>query len=385
MGRRRKEQRPEAAWRQESEPSPDPDDVSTFGGEAMIVAGETSGGAPFGVRVEDFRRSNEDDAPEAGWVTAKSALAAVGREIGGPSARVDVGFVRHVGRGLSRDAYCAEVDITATHAQSNQVLVALVPGRGTDFDVDARIAHEARVLAAFARMADDERSALPFRVPRNPRVVRSVGRLVLVCDVAHGFPLDLRAGRQHAVRPWEVVGRIAAAVHAIDPALIEPPIVGFATRRGHALAALRAFDGLEGDVCGDARAWAIEHLPPNDPATLLHGDLLGQNILLVPGDVPSLIDWEYATTGDPAYDLAIVTRGVQRPFQVGSGLAQLLASYGDAGGAAIRAAHVRLHELCLAAKWYADAIERSDGSGEGPAEALARLTRVLGIATRNAL
>ncbi|MES1178233.1 MAG: phosphotransferase [Myxococcales bacterium] len=34
-----------------------------------------------------------------------------------------------------------------------------------------------------------------------------------------------------------------------------------------------------------------------------------------PGQTPAVIDWEYTALGDPAYDLAIVTRGARRPFQ----------------------------------------------------------------------
>ena len=63
------------------------------------------------------------------------------------------------------------------------------------------------------------------------------------------------------------------------------------------------------------------HLPPATPSALLHGDLLGQNILFsLDGEPLGLIDWEQTELGDPAYDLAIVTRGVKRPFKVSGGL-----------------------------------------------------------------
>jgi len=55
--------------------------------------------------------------------------------------------------------------------------------------------------------------------------------------------------------------------------------------------------------------------PPDDPSVLLHGDLLGQILLAMDGP-HHVINWEYATRGDPAYDLAIVTRGVEQPFQI---------------------------------------------------------------------
>ncbi len=57
---------------------------------------------------------------------------------------------------------------------------------------------------------------------------------------------------------------------------------------------------------------------------LLHGDLLGQNILLAADGPHHVIDWEHVKHGDPAYDLAIVTRGVKQPFQIANGLDRLL-------------------------------------------------------------
>ncbi|PYO55704.1 MAG: hypothetical protein DMD83_18255, partial [Candidatus Rokuibacteriota bacterium] len=79
-----------------------------------------------------------------------------------------------------------------------------------------------------------------------------------------------------------------------------------------------------------------------------------------------VIDWEYSTLGDPAYDLAIVTRGVRRPFQIDGGLERLLEAYAAAGGANVSVAQVRIHGLCLAAGWYRDALaERAEPTRRG--------------------
>lgn len=119
-------------------------------------------------------------------------------------------------------------------------------------------------------------------------------------------------------------------------------------------------------------------MPPDVPAAFVHGDLLGQNILLWPGALPAVIDWEYAEQGDPAYDLAIVTRGVRRPFQVDRGLGRLLEAYAAAGGLPLTAADVHFHELCLAAGWVREALARR--SAEPPGQALQRLRSILGRA-----
>jgi murein DD-endopeptidase MepM/ murein hydrolase activator NlpD len=71
-----------------------------------------------------------------------------------------------------------------------------------------------------------------------------------------------------------------AAVHGLDGAGLKDILPGYATRREHAQAALYAFDGLDGAEVREGRAWAEAYLPPAEPSVLVHGDLLGQNILL---------------------------------------------------------------------------------------------------------
>ena len=79
--------------------------------------------------------------------------------------------------------------------------------------------------------------------------------------------------------------------------------------------------------------------------------------------------------GDPAFDLAIVTRGVRRPFQMARGLDHLLDAYSAAGGDPIKRSEVHFYELCLAARWYREALQ---GRGsEPPEQALARLIGIL--------
>jgi aminoglycoside phosphotransferase (APT) family kinase protein len=104
---------------------------------------------------------------------------------------------------------------------------------------------------------------------------------------------------------------------------------------------------------------------------------LGQNILLNPlQQDTAVIDWEYATIGDPAQDLAIVTRGVRNPFQLPDGLPRLLLAYREAGGGPLEAREVRVHELLMALRWYREALAHPE-SGHGPREAQARVRQVL--------
>jgi len=108
-------------------------------------------------------------------------------------------------------------------------------------------------------------------------------------------------------------------------------------------------------VAAVARAWIEAHLTQR-PATVLHGDLLPQNLLwdFMGSGTISVIDWECARIGDPAYDLAIVTRGAQQPLKESGGFARLLTAYNEATSTSLPASAVRIHELLLHLRWLAE-------------------------------
>lgn len=314
--------------------------------------------------------AHDDDEPGlveargAGWVRAKRVLRElIGREVG---AVRDVGWVKKIGDGLSRDIFAAEVELEEGRCEA---YVVALPRRDAEPALDERTSRELRLVARLRSRG------FPFRLPEMIGAFPDGDRLALVRRFAAGIELDLRAGRQPAVRPWEVVAEIAAAIHAVPGESVEDVLPGAATRRAHARAALEALEGLDRSETRDARAWALEHLPPEEPSALLHGDLLGQNILLAVDGPHHVIDWEYAIRGDPAYDLAIVTRGVKQPFQIDRGLGRLLDAYRAHGGHDITADQVHVYELCLIAGWYRAAL-----AGQGahsPAHELDRMRSLL--------
>lgn len=363
MGRRRK---PSAASRRvelrralASEPQPCSTDWVEWGGELMMAMGFTEGGAPYGLALDDFREMNERDERARSWVRAKGALRSA-FERACPDARVEIGFVKKLGEGLSRDVFAADVRLSPDPSGRSGAYAVLIPRRGADRHLAERTDREGHLLAALRGLSP------PFRLPEVVGTVTDGVHRLLVRSSVQGIELDLRAGRYPGARPWEIVGEAAATVHGLEvPGLVEL-VPGHTTRREHAFAAIEGtFAELSGDICDRARAWAHEHVPPAEPATLLHGDLLGQNILISPGAPPALIDWEYASRGDPAYDLAIVTRGVRQPFQIDRGLERLLEAYESRSGRHIERSHVLVHELCLAAKWYRESLE---GTGRHPPE-----------------
>lgn len=334
------------------EPSLDGLELEEAGGELIHVIDRTEAGFPYGPTVADLRRDLERESRGVGWARAKHVLREL-LELNGVDVR-DIGRVRKIGDGLSREVYGASVE----HEEGTERAYAiLLPRRDADADLSERTVGELRLVAKL------QKCSLPFRIPEMLGAMREGRHVALVRHYASGIPLDLRAGRQPSVRPWAIVGEIAAAVHAVAGTEVEDVTVGSATRRAHALEQLRILDELEPAEMKAALAWAREHLPPDEPSTLVHGDLLGQNILLAFDGPHHVIDWEYALRGDPAYDLAIVTRAAKQPFQIADGMTKLLEAYEAHGGRGVTREHVQLHELCLIAHWYRDALA---GRGSQP-------------------
>ena len=332
------------------EPRPEGDDLVEWGGELMLAAGFTSGGAPYGETVDEFREANAVDDRKKGWARAKEAFWSAAVKLLGTDAESEVGWVKRVGQGLYRDVFLAEVRGFSKAGELSRDLVALIPRHDAPADLFERVQREPILLDELHSLN------LGFRVPQFSTVVLESQRPVLVREFLRGMPLDLRAGRQPQARPWKVVGRTAAEIHSIDPGSVAGLVPGFATRKEHAVASIEELDAMAGKpVTDDALTFMRANLPKDEPASFLHGDLLGQNILIDPEQPQrafAVIDWEHSLVGDPAYDLAIVTRGVRRPFQMADGLDRVLGAYHEEGGAPLTKTNVHLHELCLIGGYY---------------------------------
>ena len=296
------------------------------------------------------------------------------------SRGAEVGRIRCLGDGLNRWAYSAWVELDPDPKNLTGGYICLLPKHDVLGDFDERTQREASLLDALAS------AGLPFRIPKVVAQVHLDGHLAVVETPVEGLPLDFKAPRPLHDAPWEIVSEVAAAIHAVrDPTVLA--LAGASvTRLQHAEQCLAVFEGLNKPLLREAHAWACEHLPPATPSVLLHGDLLGQNIMMPfeePDDPPGVIDWHCASRGDPAYDLAITTRGLRRPFKQAGGMARLLEAYAKAGGEPLKPAAVHLHELCLAANWYRQSLD-PETRVHPPEEELKRLGGIFRRATRNA-
>ena len=306
-------------------------------------------------------------------IRTKGRAWAAFQDVFGQREGVSIDRLWVTGDGTSRRGVGAYVEFDPDPEGESARYVALVPNWDADADFPSRAKREAALLE---RLAEAD---LDLRVPRLVGMTDVDTGPVLVESLVHGLPVEFRT-RRRGGEPWRFVALVGAALHRLDPdgRLLE----GYATRRAHGEACLAESEGLETEdatgVVVEARAWMAEHLPPDEPAALLHGDLLGQNIL-VPMDAShglGLIDWEFAMRGDPAYDLAVVTGGARRPFQQGRGLERLLDSYATAGGAGVSLADVGFYELYLRLRSYAASLGRT-GYGESPEQLLQQLRGTL--------
>lgn len=284
------------------------------------------------------------------WSDARDVLVewltAIDAPVTEPSGRV-----RFLGDGLTYDAFVAECLVPRGEAFEETSVVVRIPNEDAEDDQPERAAIEQRLLRKVRRQG------FPFAVPRPLGSIRIESGVAVIQELLPGMPVDLRWTKSEVERPWSLIAEVAAAVHRLPADPFDDIIGGSETRREHARFEMRILDELDIPEFVMAREWAERYLPPDSPARVLHGDLLGQNILVPKKGLTGVIDWTEAFFGDPAFDIAIVTRGVKKPFQKGGGLRLLLETYNELAPDFVSTAEVQIHEICLAAAWYVDAWE----------------------------
>ena len=134
-------------------------------------------------------------------------------------------------------------------------------------------------------------------------------------------PLTQRSAR--AAR-YDAMNEVAAKIHRVDYAAIGLGDYGKTagylarqvTRWTQQYVAARSrpiepMDALSG--------WLTEHVPPEEPATLTHGDLRMDNLVFHPTEpkVLAVLDWELSTLGNPLADLAYNCLAYYLPTKAG--------------------------------------------------------------------
>lgn len=273
--------------------------------------------------------------------------------------------IQRLGGGLNHENYVFRATPTKSGHRREQSYILRKPCRTHTYESDEAVAtslaNEARTLRTLAQQK------LGFTVPVFVVWTAPGG---LIETAVPGICMDelMRLSDRHLF-VLESVARIAAEVHRLPPDGFDH-LPRQVDGRGHILSRLAAFPADFMTRNPEAVAvgqWVRDHLPQTRPVVLLHGDLLPQNLLLdLATEKIAVVDWEFAQLGDPAYDLAIVSRGRRQPFKRPEGLKCLVKAYRQAGGAAISVTDVVTHELLMVLEWLLHSIENAhNGRREG--------------------
>lgn len=293
---------------------------------------------------------------------AQQALRAAADTLGHDT---QVGWLKRLGEGMSRSSWKADI---ITSDGRERTWVAQVPHDNSPH-LD-RFADELELLRQLSLME------LPFRIPQAIGAFEIEDREVNITSLCLGARVDVMEGVLPPEQLARVTAHVAAAVHNIPFDGLTLPGHIYDSRRDDVHAAIEDLDELDASFIDDAIAWCVEHLP-DDPPTLMHGDLLGQNVLMLLDGPTSLIDWEYAGIGDPARDLAVVTRGQRKVFRSTRGTRMLLDAYNEVARRPITMAELRVQELGLVA---GEVSELPEGSAQRRHE-LNRLRKLFSVAT----
>lgn len=268
------------------------------------------------------------------------------------------------------------------------------------------IVHPAGNIAAILRRAPSGYGAAPARaaglaaeatlmqrahqagVP-SPRVLHVLGP---DDDLGTGFIMERVAGETiprkilrdekfAQARPQlaRQVGGILAHIHKIDlPQLPE-------LRR---MTAAREIDELERDYRGFnwprpvfalALRWLRDHDPgPAEHVTLVHGDFRHGNLIIGPGGVRAVLDWELAHLGDPMEDLGWICVNswrfgeIDKPVGGFGAREDLFAGYEEAGGGRVDPDRVMFWEVMGTLRWGVMCCGMMQRFREGPEHSIER-------------
>jgi aminoglycoside phosphotransferase (APT) family kinase protein len=163
-------------------------------------------------------------------------------------------------------------------------------------------------------------------------------------------------------RLLKIIARVAAAVHKLPKSEFSH-LKDRMDSRTHVMELLEKlppsiFDEFE--EAAQARDWILAHLPEGRQSTVLHGDLLPQNLLAddYGADKVAVVDWQEGKIGDPAYDLAVVTRGARKPLGLSRGLERFVELYNELAEQEVRISAVIVYELLFHLDWLTDAVKR---------------------------
>jgi aminoglycoside phosphotransferase (APT) family kinase protein len=128
--------------------------------------------------------------------------------------------------------------------------------------------------------------------------------------ITSAIPRVLDSDAEHERIAAELVDALVE-LHAVDWTTLD--LEGFGRPTGYLERQLRRFGGLwehnrtrEVPEVVEVGRWLADHLPPEQPARIVHGDYRLGNVMFAagaPARLTAIFDWEMATIGDPLADV----------------------------------------------------------------------------------
>jgi aminoglycoside phosphotransferase (APT) family kinase protein len=295
--------------------------------------------------------------------------------------------LRPIAGGASRETWAVDVTIAAGPEAGAHALVmrrdmatTMNPhalDRAQEFRL-LQAAHRAGVLAPRPRWLAAQATPPFFLMDRVDG--ESIGRRVVrereLADARRGLSAQM--------------AQQLALIHQIDPeqqglAFLPRPAAGLtpaldiAGKMSAALVSLNVHDPL----FEMALRWLETNAPPCEQMTLLHGDFRVGNLIVGPGGLRAVIDWEFAHVGDRLEDVAWPCvrdwrfgRDELRVGGVGD-FEPYVAAYEQASGRRVERSAVRYWEIMGNLKWAVTCLMQAQRhlSGEDPSVELASLGR----------
>ena len=124
--------------------------------------------------------------------------------------------------------------------------------------------------------------------------------------------------------------------------------------------------------------WLLDHLPQESERALVHGDFRNGNLVVAPGGMAAVLDWEIAHIGDPMRDLGWLCTASWRfghPEQPVGGFGSyedLFAGYEAESGRPVDPDHIRFWEVFGSFWWSVGCLGMADQYRSGPDRSVER-------------
>lgn len=284
-----------------------------------------------------------------------------------PGAAVAVGGVRRLSAGASRLTLAVEATVDGQPLEVVAQIDRQVPPVATPAEGDA--GRSTAVQAALLRRLASGPVPVPTLLLADDGAL--LGAPLLLTEAVEGETLPPRILRDPALAAAREgfaadCGAILASLHAADG-------TGLGLQRCDALDDVRsALDAADEPrpVFELAYAHLAAHRPPAGPDAIVHGDFRLGNLIVDPGGVRAVLDWELAHIGDPMEDIGWLCsapwRFGRKPPVGGMGERHALyEAYGAAGGRRVDPEVAAWWEMLATLRWGAICMRQARRHLEG--------------------